>query len=92
VAKFGALLIKIKVDTRGRITIPKSIRDRLNLAPGATLELEMRSADLLLKPLFVMKDNFWVYMGAVPADINWDTLMDDDREQRIEDIWNSGTE
>jgi AbrB family looped-hinge helix DNA binding protein len=86
------MLMKTKINSRGRLPIPKSIRDRLGLEPGATLELEVRSTELVLKPLTVRKNGFWVYVGAVPANINWDTLIDDEREQRIKDIWNSGTE
>jgi AbrB family looped-hinge helix DNA binding protein len=84
--------MKTKIDFRGRLTIPKSIRDRLGLEPGSTLELEVRSTDLVLKPVFVKRNGYWVYVGPVPADINWDTLIDDAREERFNDILNSGTE
>ncbi len=84
--------MRARIDSRGRITIPRSIRERFYLEPGTTLELEDRSPDLLLMPVMVKKDGHWIYVGAVPADTNWDSQVDDMREQRIKDIWNSGSE
>ena len=84
--------MRARIDSRGRITIPRSIRERFYLEPGTTLELEDRSPDLLLKPVIVRKNGHWVYVDAVPADTNLDALIDDMREQRIKDIWNSGSE
>ena len=90
-------MMKIRIDSRGRITIPKCVRDRFKLESGTALELEVRSTDLVLKlvtqgSMMVRKNGFRVYGGPVPADVNWDTLIDDEREQRIKEIWNSGTE
>jgi AbrB family looped-hinge helix DNA binding protein len=84
--------MKINIASRGRLTIPKSVRDQLNLEPGSTLELEVRSTELVLRPLFVKKNGRWVYVGPVPAGVNLDSLVDDMREQRMKDILNSGNE
>jgi AbrB family looped-hinge helix DNA binding protein len=96
-AEIGEVLMKIRIDSRGRITIPKSVRDRYKLEPGTALKLKLHSTGLVLKPvsqdsMIVRKNGFWVYVGPVPADVNWDTQVDDEREQRIKEIWNSGTE
>jgi AbrB family looped-hinge helix DNA binding protein len=89
--------MKIKIDSRGRFTIPKSIRDLFKLEPGTAFVLDVRSSDLVLTPLnqdsmIIEKDGLLVYVGHVPADFDWDNLMENEREHRMNQIWNSGNE
>lgn len=43
--------MKLTLDKFGRVVIPKSIRDRLGLRPGTTLELDQSSEDsIVLRP------------------------------------------
>jgi AbrB family looped-hinge helix DNA binding protein len=46
-------MFKIKINKRGQITIPKSIRDKYGLNDGITLTLEYRDGVPMLRP-----DNF----------------------------------
>lgn len=41
----------VEMDDRGRITIPKKLRDRMGLLPGAELEIEIEDEDLRLVPV-----------------------------------------
>ena len=44
-------MITAKISASGRITIPKAIREQLNLRPGTKVTLEVRSEALLVKRL-----------------------------------------
>ena len=79
------------MDNRGRIVIPKSIRDRLALRKGSKFEIEECLQGILLKPVHrrlatVKKNGLWVHLGRVPLGFDWDNLVDADREERIEEI------
>jgi AbrB family looped-hinge helix DNA binding protein len=39
----------MKMGERGRITIPKNIRDRFGLEPGAEIELRVENGSVILK-------------------------------------------
>ena len=42
---------KVTVSSKGQIAIPKSVRDRLNLAEGTRLTLELRGQEIVLSKL-----------------------------------------
>ncbi len=42
------LLEQVRVFSKGQITIPKGIRDALNLSPGTRLTLEVRGQEIVL--------------------------------------------
>lgn len=44
-----------KLEERGRIVIPKSFREELELKPGQKLLIERRERELVLKPVMDMK-------------------------------------
>lgn len=41
---------KRQVDTKGRVTIPKSIRDRLNLDPGEEVDIDIEDGTVVIRP------------------------------------------
>lgn len=43
--------MRLAVDKAGRIVIPKAIRDRLHLVPGAELEAEIEEGRLVATPV-----------------------------------------
>ncbi len=71
--------------------IPKSFRKRFGLRPGTTLELEERPGELgflLTKRdgAVVRRDGRWLYCGKAPRNFRWDKMIDDMRDERIEEI------
>jgi len=40
---------RIEIDDRGRITIPKPVRERLGIVPGDEFELELEDSRIVLK-------------------------------------------
>ena len=45
--------MEIKIDKRGRITIPKDLREKYNLTHNITLYLNNENSSLTLRPAFV---------------------------------------
>ncbi|WP_458190770.1 AbrB/MazE/SpoVT family DNA-binding domain-containing protein [Haladaptatus sp. NG-WS-4] len=39
-----------RIDTKGRVTIPKSIRNRLNLEPGEQVKIEIEDGTVVIRP------------------------------------------
>jgi AbrB family looped-hinge helix DNA binding protein len=39
-----------RIDTKGRVTIPKSIRDRLNLDPGEGVDIDVEDGTVVIRP------------------------------------------
>jgi AbrB family looped-hinge helix DNA binding protein len=81
----------VKIDKAGRIVLPKPVRDRFRLRQGSDLEIEELPEGLLLKPVdqrpsMVQKNGVWVHLGKLPKGFDWDTLVDDIRDERIKHL------
>jgi AbrB family looped-hinge helix DNA binding protein len=50
---------KVTVSSKGRIVIPKTVRDALNLSAGSRLTLEVRGHDIVLT-----KESSWRRLGG----------------------------
>jgi AbrB family looped-hinge helix DNA binding protein len=84
--------MNVNVDKAGRIVLPKQIRDRLGLKAGAKLEISESSEGVLLRPTasrssLVKRNGRWVYTGRAPRHVNWERLVDEDREVRDREIF-----
>jgi AbrB family looped-hinge helix DNA binding protein len=83
--------MRIKIDKAGRIVLPKPNRERFHLRAGAELELEHGPEGLSLKPVergpsMVLEKGMWVHLGQLPRELDWDKLIDEVREERIQDL------
>lgn len=84
--------MNVRIDSAGRIVVPKKVRERLGLKQNSELELEERGEGIVLKP--VKQESAWVrdkhghlvFTGTVVGNIDWDRLVEDDREARIREI------
>jgi AbrB family looped-hinge helix DNA binding protein len=81
----------VRIDKAGRVVVPKPLRERLRLTPDTELEAIERPEGLLLKrleqsPSMVKIDGLWVHQGAAEPGANWDRVIDDLREERIESV------
>jgi AbrB family looped-hinge helix DNA binding protein len=57
---------KLTLDRAGRVTIPKALRDELNLEPGDSLQLESLGERIMLRPLrgtmpLRKEEGIWVF-------------------------------
>jgi AbrB family looped-hinge helix DNA binding protein len=83
--------MRLRIDKAGRIVLPKPVRDRLGLGPGADLELSESPEGLLLRPVerrpsLVRHDDLLVHQGILPKDYNWSRLVEDAREERMRTV------
>lgn len=61
----------LTVDKAGRVVLPKSVRDELQLAPGDTLQLETSGEQVTLRPLrgnaqLRKERGVWVFYAGEP--------------------------
>jgi AbrB family looped-hinge helix DNA binding protein len=81
----------LKIDSSGRLVIPKPIRDRMRLEPGADLELEETSGGLVLRrvshrPSLIEQNGILVHSGQPPKNFDWQRIIENEREERMRDI------
>jgi len=83
--------IKLRIDKSGRIVVPKPLRERLGLKPGTELEALDQSGGVFLRaveqrPAMVKIDGLWVHQGVAQPGANWDRVLQEVREERIESV------
>ena len=65
------MTVRLTLDKRGRIVLPKPLRQELQLAPGDTLEAETSGEQITLRPVrgtaaLRKKHGIWVYRAGEP--------------------------
>lgn len=78
----------IAIDKAGRLVLPKAVRERLRLVPGALLSIEIREDHLELRPVdnqpaLVKRDGWWVHLGRASTDAPLEDAVVRHREDRI---------
>jgi len=66
--------METNLDRFGRVIIPKKVRDKLGLRPGAVLEVQPQGGDVLLKPVqeeprLLERDGVLVFKGKALGDL-----------------------
>jgi len=83
--------MKLRIDKAGRIVVPKPLRERLGFRPDTELEAIEQPEGVLLKrvhqrPSMVKVDGLWVHQGSAEPGANWERILEDVREERIESL------
>ncbi len=78
--------MSIPIDGAGRLVIPKSIRDELNLVPGSELEIDASGTEIRLRlagsePSLIRKSGVVVHHGAGKADVDIAAFIHAEREK-----------
>jgi AbrB family looped-hinge helix DNA binding protein len=81
--------MEIRIDKAGRIVVPKPLRERLGFNPDTELEAIEQPEGVLLKrveqrPSMVKVDGLWVHQGSAEPGANWERVLEEVREERIE--------
>jgi len=81
--------MEVKIDKAGRIVVPKPLRERLGFKPDTEIEALEQPEGVLLKrieqrPSMVKVDGLWVHQGRAEPGANWERILEDVREERIE--------
>ena len=86
------------VDKLGRVVIPKKLRDRLGLHPGAHIEISECAGTLVLKPMeesvgkLVMRNGVLMHTGSKPVgDMDVGRLLARLRDERDQRNWGLDT-
>lgn len=61
------MVVTLKIDSAGRIVVPKPIRDQLGLYAGAHIEVV---------------NGLWVHRGRTPAQFDWSRFAQEEREEQ----------
>lgn len=83
--------IELRIDKSGRIVLPKPLRERLGFKPDTELEVVEQPDGVLLKrveqrPSMTKIDDLWVHQGISQPGANWERILEDVREERIESV------
>ncbi|MFI5387799.1 MAG: AbrB/MazE/SpoVT family DNA-binding domain-containing protein [Fimbriimonadales bacterium] len=70
------------VSSKGQITIPKEVRDRLGLQPGAEIEFEFRDGGALLHQKRPVRHPVWGMIGSLKA--TWPEYLPKDVDKYID--------
>lgn len=84
--------MSITIDRAGRLVIPKSIRDEMNLVPGSELEIDASGNEIRLrlpvsKPSLVEEDGFLIYSGGKESDIDIADFINKERDKLALRTW-----
>ena len=83
--------MEVRIDKAGRIVVPKPLRERLGFKPDSELEAIEQPEGVLLKrvdqrPSMVKVDGLWVHQGKPAPEANWEGILEDVRQERIESV------
>jgi AbrB family looped-hinge helix DNA binding protein len=83
--------MKLNLDKSGRLVLPKSLRQRMGLRAGATLEVIQGVDGLLLRPIaqrpsLVESNGFLVHTGQATEGFDWQRLTEDLEWERTLEI------
>ncbi len=83
--------MELKIDKSGRIVVPKALRERLGFKPDSELEAIEQPDGVLLKrveerPSMIKVDGLWVHQGNPQQGANWERVLEEVREERIESV------
>ncbi len=78
----------VSMDKAGRLVLPKAVRERLHLVPGAVLSIEVREDRVELRPVeqepsLIKRDDWWVHLGRAAADFPVEEAVRRHREERL---------
>ena len=83
--------MRLRIDKAGRVVFPKPLRKRLGLASEMELEAVEQPGGILLRPLMqkpsmIQVDGLWIHQGAAEPGANWERVLDDVREERMQTV------
>lgn len=84
---YPTMTTTITVDRAGRILIPKTLRQELQIGPGNVIELQSEGEQITLRPvrpkaLLKKERGVWVYQGDA-TDASIPGLIDKERDKRL---------
>lgn len=86
--------MKLHIDRSGRIVVPKPLRQRLGIEAAQEVEFVEQPNGVLLRPVrhtpvLVKKNGVLVHQGAAEPGLDWERVVDDAREERVQQLLKS---
>ncbi|HEV3156654.1 MAG TPA: AbrB/MazE/SpoVT family DNA-binding domain-containing protein [Candidatus Baltobacteraceae bacterium] len=83
--------MELRIDKAGRIIFPKPLRERLGLMLVTAVEAVEQPDGLLLKrirqrPSMLKVDGLWVHQGSAESGANWERILADLSDERIDSV------
>ncbi|MBI5212851.1 MAG: AbrB/MazE/SpoVT family DNA-binding domain-containing protein [Nitrospirae bacterium] len=81
--------MKTTIDRFGRIVVPKEMRKRFGLAPGAQVEIEEQEQEIIIrqvseKPSLLFENGLLVFDGEAAGDItSWVRKVREERNAKV---------
>lgn len=81
--------MKTTIDRFGRIVVPKEIRKRFGLAPGAQVEIDGQDQEIIIrqvteKPSLLVENGLLIFDGEAAGDIaSWVRKTREDRNTKV---------
>ncbi len=74
------------LDDRGRVVLPKRLRDRFGLGPGSRIEIEESEDGIIVRPERDVDDVLGRFRGAIHHG-NRDPKVEDSDPHEVKKIW-----
>jgi len=83
--------VKLRLDKLGRVVLPKPLRARYGLHPGAELEVREDTREFALRPAasvpsMVEVHGIWVHQGVPQGELDFAKILREDREERLRHV------
>ncbi len=72
------------ISTKGQVTVPVEVRDRLGLLPGTPVEFELREGGVLLRKGVSKSHPVDQVFGIIDLDASVDQLLEESRGPRLD--------
>jgi bifunctional DNA-binding transcriptional regulator/antitoxin component of YhaV-PrlF toxin-antitoxin module len=86
-----AIAMEVRIDKMGRIVVPTPLMERLGFKPETEVQAVEQPDGVLLKRVgqrssTVKVDGLWVHQGTAEPGANWERIVEDVRDERIESV------
>ena len=83
--------MKLKLDKLGRVVLPKPLRARYGLRPGAELEVSEGAQEFALRPArsapaMTSKHGILVHNGVPQENVDFVKILDEVRDERLKEL------
>lgn len=83
--------MKLRLDKLGRVLLPKPLRARYGLRPGAELEISEGEQEFVVRPArsgptMVNDRGIWIHQGVSVGEVDFAKVLRDDREERLKHV------
>lgn len=76
--------MKSTISTKGQVTVPVEVRDRLGLLPGTPVEFELREGGVFLRKGISKTHPVDQVFGIIHLDASVDQLLEESRGPRLD--------